>query len=387
MYFAKEFSQRTKGNASSDKLSFKLSWAVITGQLFLLCVFFNLFQLKAQNDSIQIDSSQNVEALYAELDAIFADETDSTLALFKLVDSLLMLEKPKYHSVIFRSSYMGQVSTAGRAQDFQENGYSTGISYFHPSNAFVDISSFWNSGYDPSYYLTTLAVGYSNKYAKNWSTNLSHDFYFYNDTIQNQFNKAAQVGNYFDYKWLNLGLDYSFLYGNATAHRLMFNGSFSKSWQFKGWFNSLSINPGLNVIAGNSDIIYVRQSDTPFYDLLQILRQEGFPQLERREYQTLASLLNQERNSAAAFYLNRRGFSGEQIIDIINSYYNRQIRADNVFGLMNYSFNMPVFMQLGKFSLMLNYTYNIPVALPNEPYEYEPNGFLSVALSYMLYWK
>jgi hypothetical protein len=48
---------------------------------------------------------------------------------------------------------------------------------------------------------------------------------------------------------------------------------------------------------------------------------------------------------------------------------------------------MPVFMQLGKFSLMLNYTYNIPVALPNEPYEYEPNGFLSVALSYMLYWK
>ncbi|GAB3329464.1 hypothetical protein GCM10027429_05390 [Marivirga atlantica] len=368
-------------------LYFFKSWAVITVQLFFFCAFFNPFPLQAQNDSIQIDSAQSVEALYAELDAIFADETDSTLALFKLVDSLLMLEKPKYHSVIFRSSYMSQVSTAGRAQDFQENGYSTGISYFHPSNAFVDISSFWNSGYDPSYYLTALAVGYSNKYAKNWSTNLSHDFYFYNDTIQNQFNKAAQVGNYFDYKWLNLGLDYSFLYGNSTAHRLMFNGSFSKSWQFKGWLKSISLNPGFSVIAGNSDIIYVRQSDTPFHDLLQILRNEPYPQLERKEYLTLASLLYQERNAAAAIFLNRRGFNGQQITEVIDTYYEQQIKEDNVFGLMNYGFNMPVFMQVGKFSLMLNYTYNIPMALPNEPYEYEPNGFLSVAVSYMLYWK
>ncbi len=333
------------------------------------------------------DSTQNIDALYAELEALFSEESDSTLALFKMVDSLLMMDELRYHSLIFRTAYLGQVSTAGRAQDFSQNGYSTGISYFHPSNFFVDVSSFWNSGYEPAYYLTTTAVGYSKKYSRHWSTNLSHNFYFYNDTLSARFNKALQLGQYYDYKWLNLGVDYSLLYGGSTAHRLMLSANTSIKWDFNGWIKRLSISPGVSVMAGNADIVYLRQSETPIYDLYNILRQEPFPQLTNTEYAALAGLLYKERNGAAYLYLRRRGFTDEEIIGVLNEYETQQIKEDNVFGLMNYGFNLPVYAQAGKFNFMLNYTYNIPVSLPGESYKYEPSGFLSVAISYMLYWK
>jgi len=355
----------------------------MAGWLLLFTNVFFKLPLKAQ----EADSTQAIEVLYAELDAIFADESDSTLALFKLVDSLLLADEVKYHSLIFRAAYLGQVAAAGRAQDFSQNGYSTGISYFHSSDFFVDISSFWNSGYKPAYYLTALGVGYNKNYAKNWSTSISHDFYFYNDTLQAPFNKAIQLGQYFDYKFLNAGIDYSFLYGNTSAHRLMLNVSFEKKWDFNGLLKRLSIHPGVGLTAGNADIVYVRQSETPVYDLIDIIRQDAYPALNDRELLALGNFIYNDRNGAALIFLRRKGFSNQQIAEVLTTYEAQQIQEENAFGIMNYSFNMPVLMQFGKVNVMLNYTYNLPVALPNEPFEYEPNGFLSVSLSYMLFWK
>jgi hypothetical protein len=53
---------------------------------------------------------------------------------------------------------------------------------------------------------------------------------------------------------------------------------------------------------------------------------------------------------------------------------------------MNYCFSFPVMLSAGNFSLLVNYTYNVPVALPGEDFVYEPNGYFSTSLSYMMQW-
>jgi hypothetical protein len=352
--------------------------------------FFAFMLLLPSGSKCQVNDSTKAElnTIYGELDQLFAEE-DSVLAMFRMVDSLLLLEEQKYHSIMSRVGYISTVSSAGRSEDVQQRGYSVGASYFHPSGLFADASGFWNQAYSPSYYLTGLSIGYMNTFWKKWNFTANHDFYFYNDTLSeaNAFNKSLQIGNYLELKWLDIGVDYGFLYGNENAHRLVANANLQFSWRTNFFISRISIMPGASIQWGNANIVYLRQSDSPILDILNIVQQEDYPELERREYLRFSYLLAQQRQSAAILYLRRRGFSNEQIEEIITTYQEQQVQQSNVFGLMNYSFSFPLSLQLGKFNLLLNYTYNIPIGLPGEVNTYEPNGFLSATLSHAIVWK
>ncbi|PTB97926.1 hypothetical protein C9994_00435 [Marivirga lumbricoides] len=347
---------------------------------FCFCISFN-----GQSQEIPERHSAKLDSLYAELDLLFGEQ-DSLSSLFELADSILLADKIKFHALMARFSYMGQVSSAGRIQDIDQFGLSSGLSYFHPTGAYVDINGFFNSGYEPAYFLSALSFGYFQTFYKYWNINFNHDFFIYNDTVSSQpFNKSLNLSNFFSFKYWESGVDYSLLYGESSAHRVSFFLNGKMKWRFNNsWLKSLTVLPGAGVQWGNADVIYWRQSDSPVLDLFEIIQQPPYPKLTRGQYLYLANLLAEERYLTANVLLRRNNFSQTEIEEIVRAYDESQIESANVFGLMNYSINLPVSLNFGKFGFMLNYTHNFPVALPNELYEYDDNGFLSASISYFL---
>lgn len=336
------------------------------------------------SQEIPTQQSAKLDSLYAELELLFGEQ-DSLSSLFELADSILLAEKIKFHALMARFSYLGQVSSAGRVQDIEQFGLSSGLSYFHPTGIYLDANGFYNSGYEPAYFLTSLSVGYFQTFYKYWNVSASHDFFIYNDTLSTQpFNKSLNINNFLSFKNMEAGIDYSLLYGDDSAHRLSVNANYKMKWSFDSWINSITVMPGVGLQWGNSDVIYWRQSDSPVLDLFEIIQQPQYPALTRAQYLYLASLLAEERYLAAGVLLRRNNFTQQEIEEIVMDYDESQIQSTNVFGLMNYSINLPLSLNFGKLSMMLNYTHNFPVALPNESYEYDDNGFLSASIIYFL---
>ena len=59
-----------------------------------------------------------------------------------------------------------------------------------------------------------------------------------------------------------------------------------------------------------------------------------------------------------------------------------EILTEDVFGLMNYTFSLPLYFYVKNFTFALSYHYNIPVALPGEELSLEPNSYAGVTLIY-----
>jgi hypothetical protein len=326
-----------------------------------------------------------LDSLYQELDLLFA-HNDSSLYVLNLVDSLLATEKLRFHAAMFRVAYLSQVTSAGRSQDVNQFGISSGLSYFHPTGIYADINGFYNSSYEPGYFLTSFSTGFFDTFYNHWNFNLSHDFYVYNDTLSFQpFNYAANLSNYLSYNHFDVGVDYAYLYGKENAHRLSISANFKKRWRFNGIIKSMTIMPGSTVQWGNASVIYYKQSDNPAIDLRQLINQKEYPKLNARQYLFLTSLLTEEKYDASFLFLRRNNFSNEQSADLVNTFFNNNLKEDNVFGLMNYAFQLPLSINFRHFSVMVNYTHNFPVALPNETIQYDDNGFFSASISYMLF--
>ncbi|WKV10552.1 hypothetical protein [Marivirga harenae] len=358
---------------------FKLEWYLIflMGYLLLLMPF----KTQAQKDS----TNQALDSLFMELESLFGQE-DSTADLIKLVDSLMLQKEIRYHAVMSRVAYLGEVTAAGRESEVPQFGVSTGISYFHPTGVFVDANGLYNSAYEPQYFLTTLSAGYFKTFFSDWNFSASHDFYIYNDTLSNQpFNKALNISNYYSPKYLDIGIDYSLLYGNSLAHRINSTLSFNYKWKFDGLISGIRVFPGASVQFGNSEVVYWKQSDNPYFDLLRIIENGNYPELNRRQQYYLTKLLYEERPVAASVLLRRNNFTPDQIQDIVRTYSERRLTTENNFGLMNYSIQIPISISLSSFNLMMTYTHNFPQALPNETVTYEDNGFFSVSLSYFFF--
>lgn len=352
--------------------------AIIGSAFLCLCLLAN--PSKGQT----ADADSTLTQLYNELDDLFAEDS-LDVDLFALVDSLLEMDPPKISSLHARIGYVSQVTSAGRNLDVEQFGFSPGLSFFHHTGLFADASGFVNSEYDQAYYLTTASLGYMHFFKKWLTVSASHDFYFYHDTLNHQFDKSAQLATFIDYRYINLGIDYSYLYGENQAHRLMGNLSFDINLGQLGFIQKLSLHPGASLQWGNADVIYIRQSDTPYQDLYQIVQEGNYPDMTYRDVYRLGRLLSRDRDGLALLHLRELGYTLDDVDRLFTAYSQAQIQNDNVYGVMNYAFSLPVVMQLSRqFTLLASYTYNVPVDLPNETYSLENNGFFSLSLAYKI---
>lgn len=336
-------------------------------------------------NEIQAQDEKSIDELYTELDSLFANE--SIPDLFKLADSILAMDSAKFSSINFRVGYISQVVSSGRIYGFEQFGIIPSISYFHHSGLFVGTTAFWSSEFDPALYLGNCSVGFMKSIKNRFMLSASHDFYFYNDTLpDHSFNKALQGSVYYQTKISDVGIDYTFLYGDETAHRISANLNGRIRLNTKGFLKTITFLPGMSLQWGNANVYYLRQPRTAAAELYQVVKSNDFPRLTLRNYVRVISMLQNDRTLAAEVFLRRRNYTDEQIDTMFDTFYSGVVKNNNVFGFMNYSFSLPVTLSFAKWTATLNYTYNVPVALPGESFNYPPNGFFSTSVSHSIQW-
>ena len=333
----------------------------------------------------------SVEEQLAQIEA----EMDS-MSIFLLLDSVLTSAKDyKYSELDFRMSYNSNITSAGRNYDFNQQNMSPGISYYHKSGAFLDYSGFWNSGVDPKYNLSVFSAGYMGRLGKDWGFSSSYERWWYHGAA-NSLNNTFSNTLIFSKKYIYASLDYSMLFGDGLAHRLV--GTVTGSINLGKWwkFNSVKILPSASMIFGNAEI-------TVLYDgtLLEELRSNDYlrENLTAREFLEYAnSVMSDEEKAIRREILestSRRDPERQRQLavlylsnpDIYNYIINILDISENKYGIMNYNFSLPIILSSKKLSLIVSYTYSIPVSLPGEDFSMDPIGFFGASVIYRIPFK
>lgn len=311
------------------------------------------------------EHEEDLDALLQEIlgyDSLMLDEmqSDST-SILTLLDSLINSDF-KYSSLSIRAGYISDILNAGRDFGINQYGLTAGVSYYHKSGLFGDMNTYWNSDAEPRLNPLTTSLGYMGTAGKWFNYFLTYDHYFYSEPddpevelhypITNALNGAAYANS----KYVTAGLDYSFLFGEESAHRI--RGSLYAPINITKLpvLDKISILPTVSVLAGNLNIYTISTN----YQLLNSLT-DLYNRTGKRKFGTIY----------------------EQYQDqIFEQIYKEEV--DNVFGIMNYGISLPIYMYIDNFSFSLAYTQNFPQALPGETITYEPNGYFSLALIYSI---
>lgn len=287
--------------------------------------------------------AQDVDSLLLGDDLDFLINGDS-LAIFSLIDSLLNADVDLSSQVAVRLGYNSNVIAAGRTLGIENFGLAPGITYYHKSGLFADVSGFWSKDFDPSYYLTIASVGYSPIISKKFSVMATYDRYFYNTKDADAYipyKNATSINGNFDYRRLNTGLNYSFYFGDKSVQRIMPSVGATFEIKKKALIKRIAILPAFYLLLGD-EIFYTTEV------LIPRSRQEAL--FNFRTYgKVFPTIVTEERT----------------------------------FGLMNYSFTLPISISIGKTNLLFTYVYSIPKALPGETLTFEESSFITASFSWL----
>lgn len=240
---------------------------------------------------------------------------------------------------VARLSYNSNVLYTGRTLGIEQFGLTPGISYYHKSGFYGDVSGYWSNDFEPSYYLTTISAGYMTSFAKWMSIMGSYDHFFYNlDDAYLPYTDALSVTPYFEFGPVVFTPSYSFYFGEGTAHRIMSGIGFNLEKQNFLGVKRISFMPTFYALFGNEVVTEIK-----------------FPENARE--------------------LIRR-------IRLNLPWY--EIVEKNVFGVMNYSFSIPLAVYTEKWGFFLSYNYSIPKTLEGETIELENTGFVAGSISYYI---
>jgi len=291
----------------------------------------------------QADSLLNNTSL-SELDAMLSLE--DSLSIFTMIDSLIKLtEAESKSSLAVRLGYNSNAASNNRTLGINQFGLSPGLSYYHKSGAYLDASGYWSTEYDPSYYLSILSAGYIGIISKRWSFLGEYSRYLYSDLgddVVISYKNSVGVSNFFDVKPFTFRLDYTLLFGEKAAHRLLPGVMLNLEKRNLGKINRILFYPSFNLLMGSEKV--GTNKFAPYSDLLRRV------------------ILNRNRPASDQLPLTYE-------------------LEENIFGIMNYSFTAPVSISIKNWNFLLSYTYNIPKSLPNEDLQLSNSGYLSASVT------
>ena len=343
---------------------------------------------------------------YAEQLRIIEEEMDS-LSIFNLIDSLFNMESTPSSEMNIRLSYTTNVTSAGRDFNINQSGISPGVSYYHKSGLYGDLAGYWNSGAEPHYNPTILSLGYLGNFKHSkWSYTLDGEKWFYhpNDSSDNPLTYSVGGSLSYDFQLGFASVDYSFLFGDKTAHRIITNLTgtirLGKWWLFQ----SISLYPSASMMAGNGDITQMRITNQQVNEerANRIERLTSFANLTDQQKQYLEFLIKRaHRNDRITLQtriqlLNDLRISADlseedqaSLQQIVNEGYTVEELVNSTgFGILNYAFTLPLSLSTNRLNIFLSYTYSIPVKLPGEEFiEIDPIGYFGVSISYRIPFK
>jgi len=241
-----------------------------------------------------------------------------------------------------RLGYNSNITSDNRTFNISQFGLAPGVSYYHKSGGYADLTTYWSNSYEPNFYLTVASAGYLSTFGKHYSLLAEYSHYFYNQpsdsTVSIPYTNNIGVSNYFELKPVMLRLDYYLYFGERTAHRLM--PSVGLNLVKKNWlgFDRVMFFPAFSVLFG-SELITT-------YGL--------YP------------------NLALRVIYNRTH------VNKLPLYYEKN---NSEFGVMNYGFTIPLSFSKKNWSFLISYAYNVPVALPGETLSLENTGYLSFSIT------
>jgi hypothetical protein len=360
----------------------------------ILVLFFLAFSSKSQDT---LSYAEQLKAIELEMDS---------LSIFNLIDSLFTLDIDPKSELNIRAGFTTNVTSAGRDYDLSQSGVSPGISYYHKSGFYSDLAGYWNSGVEPNYNPTVLSMGYLGSFKNpKWNYSIDAERWFYNprDSSDNPLTYSAGGSLSYDFKWGFASIDYSFLFGEETANRIIPNitGSINlgKWWIFK----SIKLYPSVSMMIGDSDITQLRISNRQISDqnANRILRLTTFANLSKEQKRYVGTLIfraynngsiNEEtRNQLLLDLRNSANLSTDDqsaLRQIVNEGYEvTEYVDDQEFGILNYAFTLPLSLSTEHLYFLLSYTYSIPIQLPGEFIDVNPIGYFGASISYRIPFK
>ncbi|MEO8474572.1 MAG: hypothetical protein ABI477_20380 [Chryseolinea sp.] len=271
---------------------------------------------------------------------------DDSLSIFKLIDSLLEMGDISGSSQLaVRLGYNSNVQSAGRTLGIQNFGLAPGVSFYHKSGLYADVSGYWSKEFSPSYYLTITSLGYLHSFSKWFSIMGNYDHYFYNSNSDDAFipyKNTLSVTPMIDLKPVLFSLNYAFYFGDDYANRIM---------------------PGLSVVLQKKKLWGInRVAITPsFFTLF------GDETLTTFDY-TIPKTLREWRANK----------------DKYGTIFGRVQKDSRVFGVMNYAISAPITVSYKNWGFAFTYTYNIPKALKGEPLTISNSSYLSGSITYFI---
>lgn len=356
-------------------------------------VFLPLVFLFFHNTS-QGQNTLSVEEQLAQLES----EMDSS-SLFTLFDSLLRLENQNKSELNVRLSYNNNVLTAGRNYGINQHGLSSGLSYYHQSGVYSSVAGYWNSAFTPKYSLTIASIGYMKFLSKGWSTSASYDRWIYNKSDAEassyaSFKNSINFSGAYTSKHFYGSLDYNYLFGSETAHRLIGSLSGYLSWRNLWFFERIKVLPSVSLIFGNEVITTIYAGDLRDAFRQNEYLRENLQSPAFRQFLMQVALTDEEQNRIDKIKNNQKLTVREKArrtttVYLSNAevaYYVRSSLSKdlNRYGIMNYSFSAPILFSIKNFTMSINYTYSIPLNLPGETADLTPVGYFSTGISYRI---
>ncbi len=324
------------------------------------------------------EKNENIDSLiqvYLEKDSILLDQLESELAtdsltLSDLLDSLGDMNF-SYSQLSLRLGYNSNVTNAGRDFGIVQHGFNAGISYYHKTGLFADVSGYWNSDVIPHYSPTITTLGYMGTLTKSWTYTVSYDHYFYQKPTDDEFvysypiTNALTASSYYDIKFFTLAVDYSFMFGDMTAHRIRGNAMFNIRTK-KFWFiDRVTFVPTVSVLAGNQKIYYLYPNYKASY---------------KASLEEIRDIIGVQR--FRYLWINNRRLLFKMASNLLENNLVLEEETKDVFGVMNYSLSIPVYIYVKHFTFLFYYTFNLPVALPGENIQLDPNSYFGGTLIY-----
>lgn len=289
----------------------------------------------------------SASSVFAQDAESFLSETSETLSfedslsIFSMIDSLLTMDDLGSSQLVLRAGYNSNVLSAGRTLGIENFGLSPGISFYHRSGLYADLTGYWSNDFDPTYYLTVASVGYMHDFNKHFSVIGGYDHYFYsanNDDVYIPYTNTLSVTPIIDLKPFIFSFNYSFYFGDANAHRLMPGAGITFETRNKFGLSRIAITPSFYALWGDETIVEITYPDT-WREIVRRIR------------------------------------AGQLWYDITEK---------RVFGIMNYTFSTPVSVSFKKWHVTFTYNYSIPKALPGEPDTFSESTFLAASISYYI---
>ena len=346
----------------------------------IVIMLFPLLGLSQRSDTLSLQ--EQIALLESEMDS---------LMIYNLISSILKEDKV-YSEFSARLSYNSSITSAGRTYSLDQHGLAPGVSFYHKSGAFADVSGFWGSSFDPKYSLTVGTLGYLKLIGTKWSVSGNYERWFYNYETSSSANSLGSTVSYSS-KYLYGSLDYSFLFGNKTSNRVIATTSGNYKSKKLWVFNSVSLRPTVSAVYGNQYItLLFSESDKTASERLRYIH-ENLDQRELRDYAS-AIITQEDRNRIEMILRDRqteRREKAARILAIYLSYDEIRNYIDdalsttvNSYGLMNVSLSLPVQFRIKNLTFTTSYTYNIPIRLPGETGTLDPVGYFGLSVSYRI---